>query len=401
LSLRSYFPEQIGLLKNFFISELHCVRIVRLDPEMRAIFMRLLARLDDDLDFPHLFVLESRSFTDADSFAGHLIEALRAGLADAKPVIDDGSFRRAIASARAESEDLMGQLVRAASATADGMPDHVGSLVFVIDPDDVQDHALFRRAVVRLAQQTDSRWLKYVILEERGAPALADLEQQVDRIGAQSFHLAPAEIESRLRKDLDTPGALSAPEQRQYLALLASFAFASKRYEEAEAMQRTHMAQCEAKGTPQELASACQSLGGTLFARGEFAAATGAFCRACDLAVEHKIDGLAPFAYTNLGLSLHRVGDLESAIASLRVARDTFRAMNHRPGEAYVVDCLGQIHLERGERAEAERAWRYALTLYDGITTAAFGELRKTGGAEIRAKLERLGARANATLGGL
>ena len=38
---------------------------------------------------------------------------------------------------------------------------------------------------------------------------------------------------------------------------------------------------------------------------------------------------------------------------------------------------------------EAERAWLEALTVYDGITSASFAELRASGREDLLAKLER------------
>ena len=57
--------------------------------------------------------------------------------------------------------------------------------------------------------------------------------------------------------------------------------------------------------------------------------------KACELCSRSKLIGLAPFAYANLGIGLHRNGEFAQAFASLKVARDMFKAQNHRAGEAY------------------------------------------------------------------
>ncbi len=101
--------------------------------------------------------------------------------------------------------------------------------------------------------------------------------------------------------------------------------------------------------------------------------------------------GLAPFAYANLGIALHRNGEFAQAFASLKVARDMFKAQNHRAGEAYVVDALAQMYALDGRKAEAEKSWRYCLSLYEGMTSTMFADLRASGSKDVLEKLEQAG----------
>jgi tetratricopeptide (TPR) repeat protein len=401
MSLKFYFPEQLGHLKNFMVSAYHAVRCVRIDPEMTPILTRMLARLDEDPECPHLFLAHTAPFKDPIAYFDGLLalvvseyektaDSLRAsGLAVRPPPAPDAG------------QKSPARFLKYAAALAQGLPDHVGSLVILIDPDAVDEVETYRRAILFLAANNPSPWLKFLVLDSRTAPRLAGLEEDSERIGIQTFYLGPEEIEARAAEDLKAPGALSPAERRQYIGLLGGLAFARKDHERAEHLQRRWLAEAENSGNPEEAATAAYNLANTLAARGAHDEATAHYCRACDVAVDSQQHALAALAYTNLGLCLHRQGAVEPAVASLRVARDTFRALNHRPGEAYVVDCLAQLYAGEGEGEKAAQAERYALSLYDGITSSSFKDLHEGGRADALAKLARVrGATGHSREGG-
>jgi tetratricopeptide (TPR) repeat protein len=184
---------------------------------------------------------------------------------------------------------------------------------------------------------------------------------------------------------------LSPAEKRQYKGLLAGFAYSNKEYDRAAQLQRDWAADAERDREPGDAASAYYNLGNTLLAKGDLAAATEVFCKACDICIDHKISGLAPFVYVNLGVSLHRQNQFEEAFAALKVGRDLFKAQNHRAGEAFVVDALAQMYTLDGRKAEAEKSWRYCLSLYDSITSSTFKDVREAGRNDVLAKLKQLG----------
>jgi tetratricopeptide (TPR) repeat protein len=143
-----------------------------------------------------------------------------------------------------------------------------------------------------------------------------------------------------------------------------------------------------------ETALALYNLGNTLIAAERPEEAVEVLAHAADGCCHHELDQLAPLVYTNLGIALHRAGAIDLAYRSLKVARDMFQAQGSLPSEAHVCDCLATIYFERGRRAEAERAWRYAVELYDRITNPALQDVRQGGRADILLKLDRL-ARAD------
>jgi len=232
-----------------------------------------------------------------------------------------------------------------------------------------------------------------LVLDLRTAPMLEGLEREHEKIGVQTLYLAPEEIERRVHEDLQSPAALSPAERRQYKGLLAGFAFSNRRYDEAAQLQRAWASEAEQDGAPGDAASAHYNLGNTLLAQSAWPDAIAAFSKACELSIENKLTGLAPFAYANLGVGLHRNGEFAHAFASLKVARDMFKAQNHRAGEAYVVDVLAQMYALDGRKVEAEKSWHYCLTLYEGMTSPTFGDLRTSGTKDVREKLQHLGGR--------
>jgi hypothetical protein len=69
-----------------------------------------------------------------------------------------------------------------------------------------------------------------------------------------------------------------------------------------------------------------------------------------------------------------------------------FKAQNHRAGEAFVVDALAQMYALDGRKAEADKSWRYCLSLYESMTSSTFADLRASGSKDVIAKLAQLGA---------
>lgn len=390
MSLKSYFPEQFDQLKGFFIAATEVVRVLKIDPEMRPMLIKALSRMDEDKEFPHALTLCSQAFTEPVSYFDSLYEILRQSYEqNVRPLAE----RKTRLAAPIDDRTLLKapeKFTRYASSLAESLPDRVGSLVFVLNPDDVADVPGFRKSIAFIAENIRSEWLKVLVLDSRTAPLLDGLEHP--KIGVQTLYLSPQEIEQRVREDLQAPASLPPAERRQYKGLLAGFAFSNRNYDEAAQLQRAWANEAEQDGAPGDAASAYYNLGNTLLAKSDWPEATAAFCKACDLCVAHKLIGLAPFAYANLGIGLHRQGEFEQAFAALKVARDMFKAQNHRAGEAFVVDALAQMYALDGRKAEADKSWRYCLSLYESMTSSTFADLRASGSKDVIAKLAQLGA---------
>lgn len=178
--------------------------------------------------------------------------------------------------------------------------------------------------------------------------------------------------------------------RRRALATVGVMAFGRRDYGKAEAAQRQLVREAKAAHEPVETALGLYNLGNTLIAAGRAEEAVEVLSHAADGCCYHELDQLAPMVYTNLGIALHRAGAVNQAFSSLKVARDMFQAQGNLPAEAHVCDCLATLHLEQGRRSNAEKAWRYAIELYDRITNPAMQDVRRGGRADILVKLDRL-----------
>jgi tetratricopeptide (TPR) repeat protein len=386
-----FFAEQFDELERALLDPDQVVRRIVVDPELRPMVLRYLARRDEDPDFPHVLVGFDAPFRDPITWFDQLAELLRASaVRHAESLLPQGidlrSATEPIAAMRAPERCLT-----MAEGLTQALPDEVGTLVLVLDVAVVDDLDGFRRSIAFLADYIRTPWLKVVVLDPRLEPRLDAFAREHPRVGSQTFWLSPEDLERRAAAQLASLADRPSPERRQALAMLAGMALARKDHARAEALQRELAGEAEKAGAPLEAATALYNLGNTLLADGRAAEAAGSFARACALCLDHGLGQLASVVYTNLGVALHREGDFDQAFASLKVARDLFKAQNNRPGEAHVCDALGAIYHELDRPDEAAHAWRYALQLYDGITNPALADVRASGRAALEAKLRELG----------
>ncbi len=391
MSLKSYFPEQFDQLKAFFISATEVVRHLKTDAEMKPMLMKALARMEDDREFPHALTLCSEKFAEPASYFEYLLGVVsRSYEQQAHALVKEQVVFRAPFDQDTPLK-APAKFTLYVASLANNLPDKFGSLVFVLDPEEVQDVPGFRKSILYIAEHVQSNWVKFLVLDARKSPLLEDVDKEHAKIGEQTLYLSPEEVEKRVKEDLQSPTALTPAERRQYKGLLAGFAFSNREYDKAAQLQREWATEAEKDSAPGDAASAYYNLGNTLLAKGDYSDATAVFCKACDLCVDNKINGLAPFAYVNLGICLHRQSEFAQAFAALKVARDMFKAQNHRPGEAFVVDALAQMYVLDGRNQEAEKSWRYCLSLYDGMTSSMFKDVREAGRQDVIAKLKRIG----------
>jgi tetratricopeptide (TPR) repeat protein len=391
MPLGAFFEDQLEEIRAFLEDPDSVVQVVQVDPELRAVLLKMLAGLDDEDEFPHLLIGDDGRFGDPVQWFAGLQNALEAELS------------RHAAELAAEGIDVANPakdptqrgpwpfLLRA-EHFADSLPESVGSLAFVIEPEQVDDPPGFVRSIGFLAEKVRSHWLKFIVLDERLAPRLTELAGSHEGVGLQTFWCSPQELQTRLDAMLAVHGTSASPEACRVRAMAAAVAFANKDYPKALALQHGLLNEARAGGTPADQARAAYGLGNTLLAAGQAEAAAETFVQACELCARHGLGELAPMAYTNLGVSLHRLGNFDQAFAALRVGSTFYRAQGNLPGEAFVCDNLALIYQELGRPADAEKVLRYALGRYDSITNPTMADVREAGRAEILAKLERLGA---------
>jgi tetratricopeptide (TPR) repeat protein len=395
MPLESFFKDQLDHLRAFMAHPKEVVRILLVDPEMRGVLLRMLRGLDDDDAFPHVLVGHSDPFVDPVTWFGALHDLLEQQL-------------EAHGAELASLNVVFGQPLKDPAARgpwpfllrtegiAQSLPDSVGNLVFVLDPETVDDSEAFARSIVFLADKVRTPRLKFIVLDERLAPRLDHLVAETPRTGSQTFWCSPSELESRLQAKLAASLGAGIEERRRTLAMAASVAFSVRNYAKAEAFHRMALDEARLHGTPNDQAVGLYGLGSALLAGRQPEAAAEAFMQGCQLCSEHKLNEVAPMLYANLGIALHRLGNFDQAFASLRVASSFFRAQGNRPGEAFVCDNLALMHQELGRPEEAAKVWRYALQLYEGITSPFMADVRDAGRTDILTKLARLGGMADA-----
>ncbi|OWJ63633.1 tetratricopeptide repeat protein [Inquilinus limosus] len=389
MPLTAFFSEQLDQIEDFLDEPDAVVRIVLVDPEMRGIFLRLLGGLEEQEEFRHLVIAHRAPFRDPVGWFEGLLDALDAQVEQHAEALAEAGVAGGPAD---EDEELSApwRFLRRAERLAESLPEEIGSLAFLIDPEAVEDPEGFTRSVAFLADKAGSPRLKFVMLDQRRSPALVLSAADHPRAAVQTFWCSPQEMERRVNAMLEQPPA-SPSDRRRTLMMAAGFAYSNRDYARSEALQRQQLEAAEAAGEPLEQAVGAYGLGNTLLAAGRAEEGVEAFLRACDLCVAHRLNELAPMVYTNLGVALHRLGHFEQAFEALRVGSRFFQAQGNRPGEAFVCDNLAAMYREQDRPEEAARVWRYAQGLYDGITNPALQDVREAGLADIRAKLDQLG----------
>ena len=209
---------------------------------------------------------------------------------------------------------------RYVSATAGSFPDSVGSYVIVLDPKRIDGPSAFAGAMHYLAEQTKSERVKYLVLEDRNRPVLDEVIQRSERASDQDFHLSPDRIEAQVNRDLES-GRLSPRDRCQYLAMAGAFAFARGETAKAVQLQAEALKLAEQVGDPSDQANVLYNLGNAHLKNKELPAAEDSFVRAAQICLAHQLNPLLAMVMSNLGVTLHRAGRVDEALASLDVAR--------------------------------------------------------------------------------
>ena len=144
----------------------------------------------------------------------------------------------------------------------------MGSLVFVLDPEDVKDVASFRQSDRVPGRQVESKWLKFIVLDSRARAAPGRSGASRSSREPDVLHVARCD-----RKEAEGAGAAAASsdplQHRRTLGVLAGFAFGKKEYDQAARLQTEWATLAESGGAPAEAASAYYNLGNTLLEKGE------------------------------------------------------------------------------------------------------------------------------------
>jgi tetratricopeptide (TPR) repeat protein len=390
MPLNDFFQNQFAMLKYFMEMPGEVVRCVRVDPDLKEMFLKAMAKMEDEPDFSHMIIPCDTAFESPAQFFSGLQARLTEEYEKHAAALKEEGIVLEVPDDKHSHLNPGLKFCVTASKLSDSFPDSVGSLIFLLDPEEVKDKESYVEAIEFLTQNTHSVWVKYLILDQRLEPVLEGLEERNDKAGMQVFYVSPEEIEALIRADMENPFRLTPVERRQYIGLLAGFSFGRKDYDEAARLQLKWIGESEKNGTPQETANAYYTLGNTQLAQEDFLAAEDAYCKSIELCLDHEVNSLAPLVVTNLGVALHRQQRVEEAIQCFNTARNAFKAQNQLPGEAHALDCLASMYYAEERHEEAETAWLEALALYDGITSKAFSDVRRAGRQDLQGKLERL-----------
>ena len=87
MPLKSFFTEQYQQLTAFFMSATEVVRCVRIDPELKPLFLKMLAKLEQDPETPHLFMLLPHRFESPLTYFQDLLATVSAAYEDSAPAL--------------------------------------------------------------------------------------------------------------------------------------------------------------------------------------------------------------------------------------------------------------------------------------------------------------------------
>ena len=390
-----FFREQVDRIEAFLLDPDLSILRITIDPEMKRVPIRFLEAKDNDPKFRHLILHHALPFDTHVHWNNKLLEALDEQIAGNTEVLaEKGVDPDALMSARHPVHQPWKAFLDRAEGLARGLTEYVDSLVFLLTPERVGDVQNWRRTVRFLADNVAVSEVKFVIYDARTAPLL-DTEAEHPKIATQCFWLSPDEIEARATAQLKAAAGggkvLPPADKCRALATVGLIAFSRKDYATATKAQTAHLKEAQASGAPHDMALALYNLGNTHLEAGNSEKAVEVLTRAADGCLYHELDQMAPMVFCNLGIALYRAGDPDQGMACLRSAREFFRAQKNLPGEAHVCDCLALLHHDAGKRDEAEKAWNYALGLYDRITNPDLQDVKRGGRRDILHKMKHMG----------
>jgi tetratricopeptide (TPR) repeat protein len=391
-----FFREQFDRIEAFLLDPDKNVLRLTIDPEMHRVPARFLEAKDADDDFRHLILHNAEPFLTHVHWNNALLKSLDAQItAHADALKEKGVDVARATEERHPTHQPWKSFLDRAEVLARGLTDYVDSIVFLLTPESVGDADNWRRTVRFFADTVAVSEVKFIIYDARTAPLLEDIADH-PKVVTQCFWLSPDEIEKRAAAQLSAGAAkggepLAPAQKRQALATVGLMAFSRKDYKTAEKAQREHLKEAQASKDPSDIALALYNLGNTYLEAAQNDRAVEVLTRAADGCLFHELDQIAPMAFCNLGVALYRSGEPDQGVSCLKAAREMFRAQRNLPGEAHVCDSLALLHHGVGRRDEAQKAWKFALGLYEKIENPDLQDVRRGARRDILHKMKHLG----------
>lgn len=391
MPMQEFFADQLRQLQDFMGDPDQTVRCLLVDADLKPVAVKMLAGFDRASENPHVLIPSTAAFKNWKQYFRDLLKELLESYQASANTLRDAGVIEPFGAKDLSRDPPEQRVVLYLSSLSEGLPDHVGSLVVLLDPAEVSDPKEFRRALAWLAENTWSVWVKYLVLDDRLKPHTAGLEESANRTSRQVMYATPEEFEKQVRRKVKVGGHNLEPKKlRGYIGMLAGFAIARGDYAAAIDTFRQQLDLIRKDGADSEETTAQYCLGNALLANRDYPAAEEAYVRSLELAIANQQHQLMGLVLTQLGVALQRQGRTEEATESFRVARESARNTNTPPLEAFALDNQAKCFLEAGDSREAERCWKEALTVYDGITSDAFPDVREAGQKDIMIKLEQL-----------
>ncbi len=399
MSLSAPFEARIEAIRRFLDAPDTRVLVVRHDPDDRLILLRMLSGFIAAEGNPHIVACSTAPFRGYEQFYGDVLqqlagenEAARAELAtlgvalSAAPQLPRGEEQKPEAQAAA-----LGGYVSAVAAV---FPDRIGSYAVLLEPEAIVHEGGFAWAVEALAASTRG-WAKYIVLDRRENPMLAEFCARSALASVLEFRVSPEEIEAQVAKDLAS--ASTPPEERRKLLMLAgAFATSARRPTAAEGYLHQALRDARAGGATGDEANILYNLGNLYLEQRHPDAALDAYLQAVTLCLDTHTDALAALVLTNMGVCLARLRRTDEALRSFSTAYRTFAALNNLPGQAHVLDSTARVLNQAGRTEEAKNSWQQAIGLYERIRAPALRDVREAGVRDIRTRLEQLRGDAHA-----
>ena len=388
MPIKDLFERQINALCDFMDLPGKTMLALQRDPEMEQPLMRILSRLDEKEDNANFMLVSQIGFQDENQFFSDLLKEI----SESNERHRQHLAEQGVTLPPAPPQNSVSPLARFGayvSQVGDCLPEWTGFYILILDPAEVSNDQQFRQSMIELVKFTSSTRTKYIVLDQRQHPRLGDIDEFGERATIQTFYVDPNQIEQQIKNDLENSARLSPLEIRQYTAMQATFDAINNRLDEAEQKQKQTVKLAETEGSPPEQANAYYNLGNTYLKKGESELALDCFHNAVQICLKAQAPALLASSLTNMGIALFRLHQTEIALSSFDAARETFAAINNKPGEAYVLDCKAHILAIDERSEEAEKTWFEALAVYDGITSNVFQDVRNSGREQIIEKLKR------------
>ena len=330
--------------------------------DLRDLVLRALHRQQESTDFPHVYLVPEVEFTTGPVYARQALEQMRAEMKEAGPPFEEGGVVPETLLARAQREgDAVSALAAFVSDLAEAMPDDVGSIVLLTDPDDVSDEAAFADFLIACTERLDSAWAKCLFLVESEESPRYGLDRRTPRIRYLDMRLDPGRIRAQLEAGLDDPFALSDAQRARYSLLLSQFLRHEGEPERAGQILDLLIGSYEKGGNDDVLhALARYDRANLSLERGTVPEAVEDYRRCLEIATRTESASLAAMAATNLGVALMRAGESAHAATSFDTARRIAEANGLQPllvhVEERIADACAQQGDEEGARLHRERA---------------------------------------------